>query len=116
LADKPLRPLRLLARPVAIVGQIANLPYKRQIGNLPHGTDKMPVAPVATSTHDSIVLPFGDQHEVAQTWGPERIETGWWRGRPAGRDYYRVETSAGRRFWIFRRLRDDQWFVHGVFD
>jgi protein ImuB len=52
----------------------------------------------------------------AQTWGPERIETGWWRGQAVGRDYYRVETTDGRRFWIFRNLEDNRWFLHGVFD
>jgi protein ImuB len=58
----------------------------------------------------------GCRHQVARTWGPERIETGWWRGRTVGRDYYRVETTTGRRFWLFRRLRDGQWFLHGMFE
>ena len=47
---------------------------------------------------------------------PERIQTGWWRGRTVGRDYYRVETACGRRFWLFRRLRDGRWFLHGAFE
>jgi protein ImuB len=55
-------------------------------------------------------------HRVAQAWGPERIQTGWWRGRYVQRDYYRIETAAGLRFWLFRRLSDDQWFLHGAFD
>lgn len=54
--------------------------------------------------------------KVTQSWGPERIETGWWRGHPIGRDYYRVETAAGSRFWVFRRLRDGKWFLHGIFE
>jgi protein ImuB len=58
----------------------------------------------------------GGQHQVARTWGPERIETGWWRSQPVGRDYYRVETTTGRRFWLFRRLRDGRWFLHGTFE
>jgi protein ImuB len=56
------------------------------------------------------------QHDVARHWGPERIETGWWRGPGVRRDYYRVETKAGYRFWIFRRLADGAWFVHGCFE
>ena len=58
----------------------------------------------------------GRWHRIAQTWGPERIQTGWWRGRYVQRDYYRVETTAGTRFWLFRRLADGKWFLHGVFD
>ncbi len=57
----------------------------------------------------------GRSHRVTAAWGPERIETGWWRGRSIGRDYYRVETSQGRRLWLFRRLGDGKWFLHGRF-
>ena len=55
-------------------------------------------------------------HPIAAASGPERIETGWWRGRTVRRDYYRVETAGGQRFWLFRRLPDGQWFLHGTFD
>ena len=58
----------------------------------------------------------GRQYRVARCWGPERIETGWWRGRAVGRDYYRVETTKGRHYWLFRRLRDLKWFLQGKFD
>ena len=112
----------------------------------------------------------GVDYRIAQAWGPERIETGWWRKLGAGgwglgagmpkrravmarspdramnptaglpvqagdlrsakwhgqetvpqrgagvrRDYYRVETTNGHRFWLFRRLNDGRWFLHGVF-
>ncbi len=56
------------------------------------------------------------KHDVARCWGPERIETGWWRRRGVRRDYYRVETEAGSRFWLYRRIQDGQWFLHGIFD
>lgn len=52
---------------------------------------------------------------VVQSWGPERIETGWWRGPPVARDYYRIETESGSRLWVFRRLRDGRWFAQGEF-
>lgn len=59
---------------------------------------------------------LGDEvHDVAQALGPERIETAWWRGATVRRDYYVVETRSGARFWVFRRLRDGAWFLHGVF-
>jgi protein ImuB len=59
---------------------------------------------------------FGDVlHRVVQAHGPERIETAWWRGPTVRRDYYVVETASGERFWLFRRLRDGGWFLHGMF-
>jgi protein ImuB len=57
----------------------------------------------------------GRRHVVARHWGPERLETGWWRGQSAWRDYYRVETTEGHRYWLFRRRRDGKWFLHGIF-
>ena len=58
----------------------------------------------------------GRHYEVLRHWGPERIETGWWRGPSVRRDYYRVETTAGYRFWLFRQLDDNAWFLHGSFE
>jgi len=55
------------------------------------------------------------QQRVARQWGPERIETGWWRGRSMKRDYYRIETESGTCFWVFRRLTDGNWFLHGEY-
>lgn len=57
----------------------------------------------------------GQQHRVVCHWGPERIETGWWRGASVRRDYYRVETTTGQRFWLFRQLGDRRWHLHGAF-
>jgi protein ImuB len=51
--------------------------------------------------------------DIARHWGPERIETGWWRGEFVRRDYYRVETVAGQWLWVFRRLPDESWFWQG---
>lgn len=58
----------------------------------------------------------GRQHRIVRRWGPERIETGWWRGPFVRRDYYRVETDSGHWFWLFRHRGDGQWFLHGWFD
>jgi len=55
-------------------------------------------------------------HRVIRSWGPERIETGWWREAPAARDYFRVEVHTGQRFWLFRCLKELAWFIHGAFD
>lgn len=48
--------------------------------------------------------------------GPERIETGWWDGRDAARDYYVARNLTGVRVWIYQQRRSpEQWFLHGVF-
>jgi protein ImuB len=66
----------------------------------------------------------GVRHQVAHAQGPERIAPEWWRqsdGEAAERDYYTVEDSAGRRFWLYRAglygqgETPPQWFIHGVF-
>jgi protein ImuB len=54
-------------------------------------------------------------YAVVQAWGPERIETGWWRGRDVRRDYYRIEVEGGRRFWLFRDLVRGAWYLHGTY-
>ena len=60
---------------------------------------------------------------IAKASGPERISDEWWRQeeeKPT-RDYYRVEDTDGRRYWIFREgLFGDEtltpkWFLHGFF-
>ena len=63
-------------------------------------------------------------HRVARFAGPERIAPEWWKDRPDTRlrDYFKVETGAGLRCWLYREgLHDDgrggdpAWFVHGMF-
>ncbi|MGQ9822222.1 MAG: Y-family DNA polymerase [Thermogutta sp.] len=58
----------------------------------------------------------GRWFSVVRAWGPERIETGWWRGRLIARDYYRTEWEDGSHFWLYRRLQDGRWFLHGCFE
>jgi protein ImuB len=68
----------------------------------------------------------GRQHRVALSEGPERVAEEWWRKLGSEdqidrvRDYYRVEDSEGRRFWIFRSglygaARPTRWWIHGLF-
>ena len=63
-------------------------------------------------------------HDIARVEGPERIAPEWWRERADTRlrDYYRVEDSSGRRFWIYReglvgdgRGGAPEWYLHGLF-
>jgi protein ImuB len=60
------------------------------------------------------------KHMVAKADGPERITPEWWKGDrgSAARDYYRVETEQGGRFWIFRdapTAEGGRWWMHGFF-
>jgi protein ImuB len=63
-------------------------------------------------------------HDIARAEGPERIAPEWWRQPSSARlrDYYRVEDSSGRRYWIYREglIGDGRgglpnWFIHGLF-
>jgi protein ImuB len=78
----------------------------------------VPLEVTAVSPDGPPVRFFHDHQElrVLRHWGPERIQTGWWRGKCVQRDYYRVETTVGARYWLFRQLQDGQWFLHGVFE
>lgn len=64
----------------------------------------------------------GVMHHVADAEGPERITPEWWRRTGAAeRDYYVVEDTGGRRFWLYRDglygsgAAPPRWFVHGLF-
>jgi len=94
-ADLPLRPMRLFPNPIAL-GATAGLPS-------------------SVTTPPAEFHFAARHHRVAHARGPERIETGWWRGRQVRRDYFQVETTDGRRLWLFRQRDDRRWFVHGAF-
>lgn len=48
--------------------------------------------------------------------GPERVESGWWDGAEAARDYFVAEEPQGSRVWIFRERRGEpRWFMQGIF-
>lgn len=82
---------------------------------------EIPDGPPLTFTWRRVV------RRVARAEGPERIAPEWWRDHsehsPEMRDYYRVEDSVGRRYWVFRAgLYQDaterglpRWFVHGLY-
>ena len=97
----PTRPVRLLARPEPI----------EAIAEVPDGP------PVRFRWRRVL-------HHVAASEGPERIAMEWWRdgdGCALTRDYFRVESRDGIRFWLYREglfVRETvqpRWFVHGLF-
>jgi protein ImuB len=48
--------------------------------------------------------------------GPERLESGWWDGEDARRDYYVLETAQGQRAWAFAPPGEQSgWMLHGWF-
>ncbi|HET9048491.1 MAG TPA: DNA polymerase Y family protein [Chiayiivirga sp.] len=48
--------------------------------------------------------------------GPERLESGWWDGADARRDYYVLESPRGQRAWAFAAPGEqDNWMLHGWF-
>jgi protein ImuB len=64
------------------------------------------------------------RHQVAHVEGPERIALEWWRddeGNNLTRDYFRVESRAGARVWLYREglygreVERPRWYLHGVF-
>ena len=48
--------------------------------------------------------------------GPERIETGWWDGRPVARDYFVARNPQQEVCWIFCDYRQGKkWYLQGYF-
>jgi protein ImuB len=60
------------------------------------------------------------RHRIARADGPERILGEWWVAEAETdltRDYYRVETEDGERFWLFRdgpMEAQGRWWLHGL--
>jgi protein ImuB len=49
--------------------------------------------------------------------GPERIESGWWDGDDAKRDYFIARLPDGALAWVYREggRSSPCWYVHGLF-
>ena len=97
--DPPRRPLRLLERAEQISVPVSQVP-------------------------DGPPLRFrwrSVQFDVARAEGPERIAMEWWKKEGLTRDYFRIETSEGQRFWLYRdglHTQDQlapRWYLQGLF-
>jgi len=97
----PLRPIKLFARPEPI----------EAVAEVPDGP------PVRFRWRHVL-------HEVAAAEGPERLAMEWWRdekGAALTRDYFRLESREGARYWVFREglygreTAKPNWFLHGLF-
>jgi protein ImuB len=51
--------------------------------------------------------------EFALLAGPERIESGWWDGDEASRDYFVARLEEPGLGWIYREA--GEWYLHGLF-
>ena len=97
--DPPLRPLRMLDKPEEIHGVLATVPD----GPPPRFRWRKA------------------WFQVIRAEGPERIAMDWWRKQNPTRDYYRVETEDGQRFWLYRDglFRElglaTRWYLQGIF-
>jgi protein ImuB len=97
--DPPRRPLRLLQRPEEIEAGL----------------------PVAPDGPPKYFRWRQCRHDIARAEGPERIAMEWWRKEGLTRDYFRVETKDGQRFWLYRDglYRQNgfapRWYLQGLF-
>ena len=87
------RPLRLLTQPVRLPGGIEGLFCFAAGRNASYG-----------DSDRSGSKPAGGEAGTMYPWSA------------LARDYYRIETAAGRCYWVFRRLPAGPWFLHGMFD
>ncbi|HUE65322.1 MAG TPA: hypothetical protein VMO78_13190 [Rhizomicrobium sp.] len=97
--DPPRRPLRLLEKPEEISVPLSEVP------------DGPPVRFRWRRV----------EFQIARAEGPERIAMEWWRREGQTRDYFRVETRDGQRFWLYRDglYRQNgfapRWYLQGMF-
>jgi protein ImuB len=94
---REIRPLRLLKSP-------------QEIRVIVTPSEDLDGKPVSFTTRD------GKVHRIEHSLGPERIAGQWWVGHDKTRDYFDVEATTGKRYWIFRVLQSARWFLHGYFE
>ena len=88
----------------------------------------LPVRPVwmlwpPEPLHERLARPLLDGRPLQLLSGPERIESGWWDGALAERDYFIAQATDGALVWIYRaRLPPAEsdaegagWFLQGRF-
>ncbi|MEO5733757.1 MAG: DNA polymerase Y family protein, partial [Rubrivivax sp.] len=101
--------------PMSMPGAVAalqTLPLHRPVWLLP---EPLPLA-------ERQMLPLLNGQPLQPVSGPERIESGWWDGPPAVRDYFIVQDADGALLWIYRNRLPDApsageptWFLQGRF-
>ena len=75
------------------------------------------VMPSESSDGQPISFTYGGLvHRLVHVRGPERIAGQWWNGSGKTRDYFDVADTRGGRFWMFRVMETNLWYLHGVFE
>jgi protein ImuB len=54
-----------------------------------------------------------EQNQFVLVAGPERIESGWWDGDDARRDYFVARLPNASLAWVYREA--GEWYLHGLF-
>jgi protein ImuB len=106
LPDGGLRPVRASPRRAE-----AAVPLTRPVWLLPQ--------PLALPERQS--RPLLDGRPLQLLAGPERIESGWWDGAHAARDYFIAQAHDGALVWVYRERvplvhpAGQGWYLHGRF-
>jgi protein ImuB len=103
----------LSARPVpaAAAPRAVAWPHTRPVWLLP---EAQPLA-------ERQAMPLFEGRPLQLLAGPERIETGWWDGALATRDYFIAQAADGSLVWVYRArlpVTDEAkplWFLQGRF-
>jgi len=80
---------------------------------------KIPVIVMPSESRDGQPVSFtydNQVHRLIHVRGPERIAGQWWNGSGKTRDYFDVADTAGSRFWLFRVMETNLWYLHGIFE
>lgn len=112
---QPPQPIRVLAPPSHTTSAGATSAAATPVGTTSAGATSAGAISAGATLVGASVVWQGRGLRILACEGPERMETGWWSGEAARRDYYRVETETGARYWIFRDLAASTWFLHGLF-
>jgi protein ImuB len=102
-------PLAATARHPAVVRPLSLLGPPRAIPVIVRPTQSVDGQPVAFTYENEV-------HRLVHVHGPERIAGQWWNLSNKTRDYFDVLDEAGNRFWMFRVMETNQWYLHGIFE
>jgi protein ImuB len=121
-SDVPERSIRRVS-PLAATASWPEWPRPVRLLSPPERVDK-----VMAELPDQAPVRFfwrGQVHKVRRADGPERIYGEWWKHNAEAhsvRDYFRVESEEGARFWLYRRgdgldtrTGDLSWWMQGMF-